>query len=97
MSNSWIDSFIDKTIQMVQNDIVKKKIQLLILEPFIQYMIELTFPYVMIICVVFGLMIIMMASILALLVFRLNALPSFAVAATVASVASANAAAVTVS
>jgi hypothetical protein len=96
MSNSWIDSFIDKTIQMVQNDIVKKKIQLLILEPFIQYMIELTFPYVMIICVVFGLMIIMMASILALLVFRLNALP-IAVAATVASVASANAAAVTVS
>lgn len=89
MSNSWIDSFIDKTIQMVQNDIVKKKIQLLILEPFIQYMIELTFPYVMIICVVFGLMIIMMASILALLVFRLNALPIAA-----ASVASAAAVAV---
>ena len=92
MSNSWIDSFIDKTIQMVQNDIVKKKIQLLILEPFIQYMIELTFPYVMIICVVFGLMIIMMASILALLVFRLNALPI--AAASVASVASAAAVAV---
>ena len=89
MSNAWIDSFIDKTIQMVQNDIVKKKIQLLILEPFIQYMIELIFPYVMIICVVFGLMIIMMASILALLVFRLNALPAAAAAASAAAAAAA--------
>ena len=67
-----IEKFIDKTIQMLQNDILKKKIQILIMEPFLQYFIELIFPYAIIICVVFSLMIIMMMSILALLVFRLN-------------------------
>ena len=87
MLSPWVESFLDKTIQMLQNDVLKKKIQLLILEPFIQYMIELIFPYVMIICVVFGLMIIMMASILALLVFRLNALPVAAAAASAAAAA----------
>lgn len=68
----WIESIIDKTIQMLQNDVLKKKIQLLILQPFLQYMIELIFPYVIIICVIFGLMILMMISILGLLVYKMN-------------------------
>ena len=69
----WMERFIDKTITLLQNDVLKKKIQLLILQPFLQYVIELVFPYVIIICVVFGLMIIMMISILGLLVYRMNA------------------------
>ena len=66
----WIESFIDKTIQMLQNDMLKKKIQILILEPFLQYIIELVFPYVIIICAVFGIMFFMMISIIGILVFR---------------------------
>lgn len=69
----WMEKMIDKTIQMLQNDVLKKKIQILILQPFLQYIIELIFPYVIIICAVFGLMILMMVSILGLLVFRLQA------------------------
>jgi hypothetical protein len=72
MLSPWLDSFIDKTIQMLQNDVLKKKIQLLILEPFLQYIIELVFPYVVILCVIFGIMILLMFGILGLLVFRLN-------------------------
>lgn len=68
----WVEKFIDKTIQILQNDTLKKKIQILVLQPFIQYFIELIFPYVIIVCVVFGLMIILMISILAFLVFRLS-------------------------
>ena len=73
----WIEKFIDKTIQMLQNDILKKKIQILILEPFLQYIIELIFPYVIIICAVFGIMFFLMISIIGILVFRspLNAVP----------------------
>ena len=70
----FAEKFIDKTIQMLQNDILKKKIQILILEPFLQYFIELVFPYLIIVCVVFSLMILMMVSILGLLVFRIQAL-----------------------
>lgn len=68
----WIETFIDKTIQMLQNDTLKKKIQILVIQPFLQYFIELIFPYVIIVCVVFGLMIILMLSILAFLVFRIS-------------------------
>jgi hypothetical protein len=66
----WMESFIDKTVQMLQNDILKKKIQILILQPFLQYIIELIFPYVIIICAIFGIMIIMMLSIITILVLR---------------------------
>ena len=65
-----MESFIDKTVQMLQNDILKKKIQILILQPFLQYIIELIFPYVIIICAIFGIMIIMMLSIITILVLR---------------------------
>lgn len=66
----WVESLLDKTIQMLQNDTLKKKIQLLVLQPFLQYFLELIFPYVIIICVIFGLLIILLISIIALLVFR---------------------------
>jgi hypothetical protein len=66
----WLDKLVDRSIQMLQNDTLKKKIQLLVLQPFIQYFIELIFPYVIIVCVVFGLLIILMISIIGLLVFN---------------------------
>jgi uncharacterized membrane protein len=66
-----IDKFIDKIIEMLQDDTLKKKIEILILQPFIQYFIELVFPYVIIICVVFGILILMLASILCILILRL--------------------------
>jgi hypothetical protein len=72
MLSPWLETFIDKTIQMLQNDVLKKKIQLLILEPFLQYIIELVFPYVVIVCAIFGIMLLMIVIILGLLVFRLN-------------------------
>lgn len=71
---------------MLQDDVLKKKIQILILQPFLQYIIELIFPYVIIICAVFGLMILMMVSILGLLVFRLQTPPVAVMAAAGSSV-----------
>lgn len=79
----WIEGFIDKTVQMLQNDMLKKKIQFLILEPFLQYIIELIFPYVIIICVVFGIMFFMIISIIGLLIFRSSA--AYAAAAATAT------------
>ena len=78
----WIESLIDKTIQMLQNDVLKNKIQLLILQPFLQYVIELVFPYVILICVFFCIMILMMISIIGLLVYNMN-MPTASVLATV--------------
>ncbi len=66
----WMEGLLDKVINMLQNDTLKKKIQILVLEPFLQYFIELIFPYVIIVCAVFGILIILMISIVGLLVFQ---------------------------
>jgi uncharacterized membrane protein len=72
MLSPAMENFLDKTIQMLQNENIKKKIEVLILQPFIQYLIELLFPYVIIICVVFGLLIIMLTSVLYLLIVQMG-------------------------
>ncbi len=80
-----MERFLDKTIQMLQNENVKKKIEVLILQPFIQYLIELLFPYVIIICVVFGLLIIMLTSVLYLLIVQMGGVAQVAQVAAHAS------------
>jgi len=65
-----IEKFLDKIIQLLKDDTIKKKIQIQILQPFIQYLIELVFPYLIITCVVFSIIILMITSILYLLLFQ---------------------------
>ena len=84
MLSPAMEKFLDKTIQLLQNDNVKKKIEVLILQPFIQYLIELLFPYVIIICVVFGLLIIMLTSVLYLLIVQMGCVSHVAQVAQVA-------------
>jgi len=72
MSSPMIEQLLDKAIQILQNDNLKKKIELHLLQPFIQHAIELVFPYVIIICVVFGVLIIVTTSILCILVFKIT-------------------------
>jgi hypothetical protein len=67
-----IERFLDKTIQILKDDTIKKKIELLIIQPFLQYSLDLIFPYVIILCVVFGILILSMISILCLLAFRFS-------------------------
>lgn len=66
----WIESLIDKTVHTLKDDTIKKKIQILILEPFIQYMIELIFPYMIIMCVVFAVLVALLISILWILMSK---------------------------
>jgi len=70
MAQVLFEKSVDKLIQMLQNDVLKKKIQILVLEPFLQYCIELIFPYIIIICVIIGIMIFLMIAILGILVYK---------------------------
>ena len=63
-----MEKFLDRTIQMLQNDTVKKKIEIQIIQPIMQYIIELVFPYLIIAGVIFGLLITMLISILYILI-----------------------------
>jgi hypothetical protein len=52
------------------DDTIKKKIEILLIQPLFQYLIELLMPYLIILCVVFVLLILMIVSILYLLIFQ---------------------------
>jgi hypothetical protein len=73
MSNGlhpWIEQALDKVIQTLQNDTTKKKIQLLVLQPFLQYFLDLLFPYLVLLCVIVGVIILLMVCILYILIAR---------------------------
>ncbi len=82
---AWAEKFVDKTIRLLQNDTLKQKIQLLVLQPFLQYVIELLFPYVVIVCVLFGSMMLILISILVILVFKISPAHAGSIASTALS------------
>ena len=69
---------------MLQNETLRQKIQIQLMEPMLHYMLERLFPYLVILCVVFGLMILSSASILVLLVMRPTAAAAAAAATAIA-------------
>jgi len=69
---TWLEKLLDSLIGHLQDDVVKTKIKLLVLEPFLQYFIELVFPYMILVCAVIGIMIVLMISILGILVYKMR-------------------------
>lgn len=69
---TWLEKLLDTLISHLQNDVIKAKIKLLVLEPFLQYFIELVFPYMILVCAVIGIMILLMVSILAILIYKVR-------------------------
>jgi len=74
---TWLEKILDTLIGHLQDDVIKTKIKLLVLEPFLQYFIELVFPYMILICAVIGIMILLMVSILAILIYKLRVTTPF--------------------
>ena len=68
--NPWVEQFVDRTIAMLQNETLKKKIQIMVLEPFCQYFLELAFPYILLVCVIFAVIILLLISAVGLLVYQ---------------------------
>lgn len=68
----WVEQLLDRVIQMLQNETFRKKIQLMVLQPFLHWCIELVFPYVILLCVLFGVLIVLMVSIVGLLVYQVR-------------------------
>jgi hypothetical protein len=67
---AWIEKVLDRGVQILQNETLRRKIQIQLLDPLVQYVLERMFPYLVLLGVVFGLMIVMSASILVLLVVK---------------------------
>ena len=76
----WIEKLLDRGVQLLQNETLRRKIQIQLLDPLVQYMLERMFPYLILLGVIFGLMILMTGSILAILLVK-GGVPAAAVAA----------------
>ena len=74
MKTSYRESILDKTIDSIigflQNDVLREKIKLMILDPYLQYTIERLFPYRILICAIVISMILLLISILIVLLLR---------------------------
>ena len=69
-SNTILEKTIDSLIAFLKNDLLREKIQLMILEPLLQYSMERLFPYLLLLCAIVISMILLLISILLVLLLR---------------------------
>ena len=69
----WIHTWIQKIIKAVQTDENKKMMQVFLIDPILNHVLERLFPYVLILCVLFVLLTIMIAITLLIVFTRLPA------------------------
>jgi len=78
----WLQSIIQKCIQSIQTEENKKMVQVFLVDPILNYVLDRLFPYVLILCVLFVILTIMISMTLALVFMRLpGALGSHSLAA----------------
>ena len=59
-TREWLTKMIQKTIQAMQTDENKKMIQVFLVDPLLNHVLDRIFPYVLILCVLFVLLTLMM-------------------------------------
>ena len=69
----WIHTWVQKIIQAVQTDENKKMLQVFLVDPVLNHVLERLFPYVLILCVLFVLLTIMISLTLLVVFTRLPA------------------------
>jgi hypothetical protein len=69
--NDWLQGIIQKCIQSVQTEENKKMVQVFLVDPILNYVLDRLFPYVLILCVLFVILTIMISMTLALVFMRL--------------------------
>jgi hypothetical protein len=69
--NDWLQSIIQKSIQSIQTEENKKMLQVFLIDPILNYVLDRLFPYVLILCVLFVILTVMISMTLALVFMRL--------------------------
>jgi hypothetical protein len=71
LKKEWLQRWIQKLSQTLQTDENKKMIQVFVLDPILNHILERIFPYILILCVLFVLLVVMIAVTLLLVFTRL--------------------------
>ena len=72
-TKEWLTRMIQKTIQAMQTDENKKMIQVFLVDPLLNHVLDRIFPYVLILCVLFTLLTLMMGLTFVILFMRFPA------------------------
>lgn len=72
----WLQRWIHKLTQTIQTDENKKMIQVYLIDPLINHIMDRIFPYIVIMCVLFVILTIMIGGTLLLVFTRLGSTPS---------------------
>lgn len=67
----WIHTWIQKILKSVQTDENKKMVQVFLVDPILNHILERLFPYVLILCVLFVILTIMISMILLIVFTRI--------------------------
>lgn len=69
----WVHTWVQKIIQSVQTDENKKMVQVFLVDPILNHILERLFPYVLILCVLFVILTIMISMTLLIVFTRIPA------------------------
>jgi hypothetical protein len=84
---SWMEQFLEKTIMILNKDDTRKRLQIYLLDPLLTHILERVFPYIVLTCVLFSLLLIVAILTFGMLLVqsRSSLLPWITVAAGAAS------------
>jgi hypothetical protein len=69
----WVHTWVQKIIKSIQTDENKKMVQVFLVDPILNHILERLFPYVLILCVLFVLLTIMISMTLLIVFTRIPA------------------------
>jgi hypothetical protein len=71
LKKEWIHSWVQKIIKSIQTDENKKMVQIFLVDPILNHILERLFPYVLILCVLFVILTIMISMTLLIVFTRI--------------------------
>jgi hypothetical protein len=69
---SWLEQFMEKSIHMLNHQETRKKLQLYLIDPLLNHVMERVFPYIVLTCVLFTLLIILVMLTFGMLVVQMR-------------------------
>lgn len=76
MKSSWLEQFLEKSIQLLNRDDNRKRLQLYLIDPLLNHVMERVFPYILLSCVLFTLLLIIAMLTFGMLIVQLRTLTS---------------------
>lgn len=77
VAGTVVYSILDKAIQFFQEPVNRKRIQIQCIDPLLHHILDIMFPYIILTCILFSLILLMSCTSIGLLVYQLRTVSSF--------------------